>query len=132
MASKEEIFQAFVDANEMTCVGADFATQQKKYDGLGYNGRTQSDLMKTIEFAGFIDGYVGNPHKEKGPRGALDSENALEEVTDQLVSRAVLDLSGGMKEGIKGMTDKMKQTGFEDHPQAKYDRQYQLGNSMRN
>ena len=62
MDKKTKLVRAFVQANDLGTI-VDFSSKQKKYTGIGPQALTQDEIMRTIEFAGFSDGYQGNPSK---------------------------------------------------------------------
>ena len=74
MSEKDNVFRAFVRANELERV--------TEFTGLGREdpmyvkddtSARRSEIERTIGFAGFVDGYMRRGERFKGPRGSLDA-----------------------------------------------------------
>jgi len=69
MATVDDIFNAFVDANDLVGT-ADFENATMIYAGLeGQDPMSTAKLRDTIEFTGFIDGYERKPPQLTGGLG---------------------------------------------------------------
>ncbi len=106
----DQVFQAFVHANGLA-VNPDFAKMTKVYSGLG-EGRTKQDLIDSIEFSGFVDGYEGRPHQYEGAVGTpqrIGEINPLDALVDSLKAKgsyahadSVLEQTGRVHESAYG------------------------------
>lgn len=112
MDRKDRIFQEFVLANGLRTTTIDFATRQRKYEGMEPEPITQEELIRTIEFTGFVDGYEGASSKFKFQDHK--SPKLLEDMRKQMASV-----------GIEMLPE------FSGTDQERYERQYKLGFSVR-
>jgi len=83
MDKKTKLVRAFVQANDLGTI-IDFSSKQKKYTGMGQQALTQDEIMRTIEFVGFSDGYQGNPSKFRFQDRR--SSKVAEQMRDELAS----------------------------------------------
>lgn len=105
MDRKNQIFEKFIQANDIV-ERIDFTSKQRKYFGIGSQPLTKEELMGSIEFAGFADGYEGHPSKFKFQDQRIGNKQMQKELANV---------------GIE-MLPQYKET-----PQTKYEKQYQLG-----
>ena len=124
MDKKKEIFEAFVKANGLEKTPY-WKTHGFAYSGLnGQKNLTHEQIIGTVDFAGFSDGYEDLPHKYKGAFGTPEHEMTN---TD---ARAFFEKKGiPLKDDIDAecVTDMMALL----IPANRYDTQYTLGKSCR-
>ena len=124
MNRKEVIFNAFVRANGLQ-KQPDFRTHSVLYVGPHIQqAMTKEDIIGTVDFAGFVDGFEGRPCRVKSPKGTPDvSTHQIQDTLDRIVKN--IDPTGM---GIFGeFVAEKYQSLREESPERRYDRQYQLG-----
>jgi len=68
MQRKDKIFDAYVDANELT-PKINLGGSGLLYVFPGGDSLTKEDIMGSARFAGFTDGFEGHPNRFSGPKG---------------------------------------------------------------
>ena len=135
MSDLRNIWLTFKRANSLEEGPIDFVNQIRRYSGLGMEDRTEEEFKRTIEFQGFLDGYEGNPHKHKGPRGSPEQKAA--EVIENILSRAddrIGDLVSSIVNENKGVQDNLRRVAVEISKtsyRTRYGEQYSLGVASR-
>lgn len=125
MPKKQEIFQSFVKSNGLE-QEVDFRAGKIKYQGLGNKPMTKEEVMGTPDYAGFVDGLMGNPPKYSGPKGspetAADPAKLLDFPVEKIIGRKITDPQD--KERVIANL-------LESNPRIRYERQYEIGRSAR-
>ena len=134
MSDLRKIWIAFVNANGLE-VSVDFGKQRKIYSGLGMEDRTEEEFRRTVEFQGFLDGYEGNPHKHRGPRGSPEPDAAdfIESILSRVDDR-IGDLVNSIVNENKGVQDNLRRVAVEISKtsyRTRYGEQYSLGVASR-
>ena len=115
---KDIIFETFIEVNTLETI-PDFKSRSKRYRGLDPEGSlmTREQITRTYIYEGFVDGYQGKLHKNKGPKGIAESfkGDTLDKVLDEFEG-AFLEAFGEALEEI---------------PSRQYDAGYSLGVSAR-
>ena len=122
-----EIFRAFVRANDLT-VKPDFRAKTKMYVGMPTGDMTETEIRRTPDFVGFVDGYEGRDNRFQGPKGSVDAAERTSGLDDLTAT-----LMGRMAEALP-QSSMIKQIG--EHEWAtnatdRYHRQHILGGSAR-
>ena len=115
---KDIIFETFVNVRSLEVI-PNFESKSKQYRGLNRDGSlmTRDQITGTPIYEGFVDGYQGKRHKNKGPKGIAESfkGDTLDKVLDEFEG-AFLEAFGEALEEI---------------PSRQYDAGYSLGVSAR-
>src|SRR3989344_231971 len=97
--------------------------------------KTEEEFRRKGEFQGFLDGFEGNSHKHRGPRGSPEQKAA--EVIESILSR-VDDRIGELVSSIvnenKGVQDDLRRVAVEISKtsyRTRYGEQYSLGVASR-
>ncbi len=127
MDLKNKIFKEFLKLNNISSITL-FSEKITKYTLKGKQ-MTKEEVMATMEFTGFKDGYQHRPHRFKNVSGTPDIQ------------------SGNEKLPLEGMIDSLNEIILEKMPDAyeltesilrnvgdnsgnKYDEQYRLGSTL--
>lgn len=108
----DDLFEEFMQLNDFS-IRADFRNHARVYTGNGYAGLTREAFMRTIDFAGFVDGREGHRHK------------TIEGATPEFI--AMLIRAGELDEHQR----KQILEAYGNRPAARYDEQYELGRRQR-
>lgn len=129
------LFRKFVEANRLA-VAPDFSGRGgKKYRGIG-GDKTREELMRTVAFAGFVDGCEGRPHRHKGPHGSVDGftppRTQSPEPDDIVHSMFGKMVETYPDEAVRELArDTVRHYDYVRRPEAQiYDEQYRLGRVM--
>ncbi len=118
MGKVKYIFREFLHANGMAPI-ADWKTRQTTYKApWSDESYTEEGLRRTAEFAGFCDGYEGNPNRYKE---LITLETAVRNAASRL----------GFANEIKLIEDMKRKVPSEVNPESRYSRQHELGRTAK-
>ncbi len=107
--NSDELFEEFMQVNDFSRRG-DFPHNRVLYTGFEYENLTKEGFMRTIDFAGFVDGRMGHrPMYEHGIPTGIPLDTIIE--------------AGSMDEEQR----KKILAAFRNMPAKRYEAQYALG-----
>ena len=121
MDNLRKMLLAYARSNEFT-TSVDFAAKKLKFYRDG-SETLQDDVVKTVEFAAFCDGYQGHPHKYKGPVGTPEKSTLVSSLAT-LVGELFKTEELATDQQTRDVIDEMSVP-------AKYDIQYKRGSLYR-
>src|SRR3989344_4355298 len=111
--NSDKLFEEFLQLNDLSMRG-DFRNHTIRYTGFDYDNMTQEAFMRTIDFAGYVDGRLGHrPMYEHGVATGIPLDAIIEAGTmDEEQRKKILAAFGNM-------------------PAKRYEAQYVLGRQQR-
>ncbi|MFH1290049.1 MAG: hypothetical protein ABIH92_01435 [Nanoarchaeota archaeon] len=114
----DRVFEAYTDANGLT-VKADFRNNGLLYVSPDGAELTRGQIEGSQGFAGFVDGFEGNPNRFKGPKGTRERKG--EQTPLEQAFKEIVEMSSSNPH-VKKLLDEIPILGKNE-----YQRQYTFG-----